>query len=203
MSTIPTHSDGAGNLAETGDRRRRLSSHLAAAAVIVTSAVSRASLLLVVLAIAGSHQIGQTARASFVNVPIVQLKTLAVSSADITNLVASPIEVLPAPGAGRINVVMGCALTYTHGGVTYVNPGGTSSLGYTTSGAGTNVCGIASNLNSFFTSAASVTYGTNPTGFATFPPANTAIRLQKNGSEFTTGNGTVFIALLYAVLPTQ
>lgn len=132
--------------------------------------------------------------------PQVFTATVTLDQTAITNLVATPVNLIPAPGAGKVVVVLGCGFQYTHGGVTYVNPGGTSAFSYT--GQVTNLCGVSSNLNSFFTSAANAIYGTNPTSFGA-PLANAAVGFRKNGSEFTTGNGTVVASVVYVILPTQ
>lgn len=50
-------------------------------------------------------------------------KSISLSSADILGLTATPIEFLPAPGAGKVYRLLSCIIDYTFGTIAYTNAG--------------------------------------------------------------------------------
>ncbi len=192
-----------------GDAYRRTSPYLVAVAVIVKSAATRAgnlaaSALLVLLAIgAGSRLEIETARASSVNVPVVQVATRFISSAEIQAIAFNaPLEIVPSPGAGRGLVVVSCEISVLFGTMLYTNSGnGAFALSYGTT-PGVQAC--SSNFASALTavSANSFLTGTNNGSLGGFTP-NAPIRLAKALSQFTGGDGTIVVSVAYFVVPTQ
>ncbi len=82
---------------------------------------------------------------NWVSTPLFQLqtKTLVLTSAQVKNLHGTPISFIPAPGAGKINIILGAASKLTFG--TNVFVAGASQVISLTYGTGTNAIGTVMN----------------------------------------------------------
>ena len=134
----------------------------------------------------------------------VTAKTIIVniSAAQIDALFASPIELIPAPGAGKINIIDQCVSFYTYGGITYA---GADMKGYIKYDGLTPILvtqisdtyGLAASADKIWISpqpSSTSAGGVDATG-----AVNKAIKLYAT-QDITTGNGTLKLQIKYRTL---
>lgn len=152
--------------------------------------------------VAGTLQINGTALTAF-NSSV----TTTLNSGAITTLYNTPVQVLPAPGAGLTYVVFGFSVNYLYNAAVYANGGNIvltyGSVPHGTSAVITNgipATALASAVNSF-----SYAVGTGST-VALAPPTyvNTAVFVTNQTQLFTTAGGTgqANVTVYYQVLNT-
>lgn len=129
--------------------------------------------------------------------------TITLSSANILNLLATPITLVAAPGVGFVIVPIFIMIEFFGGGVAYTDAGGAVSFS-----AGSASAALASNaiflvtvspnkrLQSFPWPGATDTAGNPPTD------DNGALTISKATNNFAAGTGTAKIIVQYLVLPT-
>lgn len=121
--------------------------------------------------------------------------TLALTSAQIKALLATPQTVIPAPAAGKAIQILGVTFSYSRLTADYTNAGGDLSLKI---GAQEVVTG--SELTAVITNAgASIAKSLTPTDNATLAAA-TALVLAKATNEFAAGSGTAKLIVTYVVV---
>lgn len=120
------------------------------------------------------------------------------TSANITGMFATPVAVLPAPGAGKALVINQIVFTMT-----------TTSTAYTGGGAVSFVYhGTATNAASGTIAAAVITAGAGTStttlgpagGAGTTVPANTGIDITNATQAFAAGTGTAKIQIYYSII---
>lgn len=130
-----------------------------------------------------------------------QLKTLTVnlSSANITGMFATPFEIIPAPGAGKVIAFETVVFSFTYVSIAYANGGevrlqgnGTTTKLFTAPVADT---GPMRGTASF------VRYAVAETGAGAITlVANTAVNITNAGSAFDTGNSTAKVFIKYRII---
>lgn len=126
--------------------------------------------------------------------------TVSLSSANILGMYATPVTVIPAPGAGKVILIDNVLLSHTHSGITYTG-GGTTRLQYTGATDNLLTTGFSSVLNQasdsleYCVATRNTSYG-SPTGMA----ANTAVQITNATGAFATGNGTAKLFINYRIV---
>jgi len=126
---------------------------------------------------------------------------ISLSSTQILNLNATPIQVVPAPGAGLRIVPYLCVVHYFGGTVAYTNGGGgfpellVGSAAYVFTDAAIFLVTVAPNRRSQSMGFAEVL------DTAANPPTseNAALTISKATAEFAAGNGTARVAVYYTI----
>lgn len=129
--------------------------------------------------------------------------TTALTSVNILALDGTPITLVPAPGAGFTVFPLQIIVTYTGGSVAYLDGGGGAvsfamgSLSQALSSNAIFLTTVSPNKN-----VQVLNFGATAT--AANPPScdNAPLQITKATANFTAGNGTASIQVLYAVLPT-
>lgn len=126
---------------------------------------------------------------------LIQRITVPITSANILAMNATPVTVIPAPGAGLTIVLMSVLFTMTRTGTAYAN-GGTVVLQYAT--------GTIAAINTI--AAAIVTTGGAGVVKATRTPidaaavANDAMQITNATAPFITGTGTASLDIVYRIV---
>lgn len=126
-------------------------------------------------------------------------KTITLTSAQILTLNATPVSVLPAPGAGFVNVITGVYVTKA-AGTAYAGIAAGEDLAFKYTDASGSVAatvemtGFADSVN------ATSAWGSLPATSA-FPVANAAIVAHMLTGEITTGTSDFKIRLYYKTIP--
>lgn len=124
---------------------------------------------------------------------LIQLTTITLTPAQILALNATPITVIPAPGAGKTVFVDYVVARYT-GSTTAYAAGGAVSLQYS---AG-NAVALTLPATTLTTTTSSDTI-LGPVATNTTAAANTAVTVSNATAAFTTGNGTLTLIIHYSV----
>ena len=144
-----------------------------------------------------SNNSGWKARA--IEFPGGELKCLKflLTSANILAMNATPVTVIPAPGAGKALALQSVLFSFTHG-TSYAN-GGTTQLQY--HGASTNIM-HSTVAAAVFTGSSDAILQFDPatTASGIVVTSNAAIEITNATAPFITGTGTAKIMLLYAVM---
>ena len=115
-------------------------------------------------------------------------RVVEVTSDQLLNMLASPIELVPTPGMGNFIVVDKLIAVYYFNTLAYLNPGNTNAV-------------IAANniiqLGKFFTSAADKVVQIGPTSVTL--TENQPLLLTHTVSEMTTGDGAARIYIYYTI----
>lgn len=129
---------------------------------------------------------------------LIKVATVSLSSAQILSL-KTPVELIPAPGAGKIIIVDEVILSYTNGGTSYT---GGNTLDFKYDGNVTS-CGLSGISGSAITGASIIirqyVYSTS-TDITSAVNKNLAISVYSGGSNFATGNGTAKVTVVYRII---
>lgn len=126
-------------------------------------------------------------------------KIISITSAQIKTLAASPVELVAAPGSGKIVVIQQATFSYDHLGTTYGGGGGQVIITYNGSGVLANKL-INDTAAIFFESADAIYQRTAVDTAIAIQGVNTNVTLKNNGAEYDTGNGTLKIYLKYSIM---
>lgn len=130
----------------------------------------------------------------------VRMVRKALTASQIKSFKTTPVQVLAAPGTNKAVVALCWMFDWTAGGTPMAAGGPVSLVDH---GGHVNVA-AGSVPAATITSASSVTHiggQASSTGLAR--PANTAIDIEGATADFTTGDGTAIVYLLYVLLPTN
>lgn len=128
--------------------------------------------------------------------------TVNLTSANITGMYATPVQVLPAPGAGKSYLIFGFGINYTEATAAYTAGGNvTLQFGNTAHAA----AGVVTNTiaNTVFNSATNtLAYATGSGVIVTGTQAyvNTAVYISNASGAFATGAGTAVLVIYYSVI---
>lgn len=128
---------------------------------------------------------------------VIKTLVVSISSAQILQAFTTPVEIIPAPGAGKIIIVDDILFKYTHVSTSYVN-NSTSAFKY----GGTSITFTATIPAAIFTGSANASrlMKDSATSFVTDTCENTSIVWYVNIENFTTGNGTAKIYIKYRIV---
>jgi hypothetical protein len=135
-------------------------------------------------------------------------RTTTLTSAQLLDLANTPIQVVPAPGAGKLIVPISYTIKYNHVTTPYTIQGGSTMIVQYTNGLGlgSNVIAfVANTLNGFFDSSASQVQvmGLNLSGVQSQVDANDlqgqGLFILINGA-LTLGDGTLDVTVFYATI---
>jgi hypothetical protein len=127
-------------------------------------------------------------------------KVVAITSAQLLAIKDTPIQLLPAPGAGYMNVPIALLIDMQNGSVQYTDAGGAVSI---TQGSWTQALAA----NTIFLGATStrnhqlVDFAALATAASTPTNENAALTLAKATNNFAAGNGTALVTVLYLIAP--
>jgi len=127
-------------------------------------------------------------------------KVIAISSAQLLAIKDTPIQLLPAPGAGFMNVPVAVLINMQAGSAAYTDAGGAVSI---TQGTWTQALAA----NTVFTAGIGlrnhqlVDFAALATAAATPTNENAALTLAKATNNFAAGNGTATVVVLYTIEP--
>jgi hypothetical protein len=125
---------------------------------------------------------------------LVQHVAVTLTTAQILTLNATPIVLLPAPGAGMSNIIDYGLFRYISGGTAFAS-GGTITIGYVSGAAVVNTIANTVINSTSSSDTVLVTSASNITALQ-----NTAIQITNATGAFTTGNGSVTINLWYSII---
>ena len=131
----------------------------------------------------------------------VQSLTVSLSSAQLLGMFATPVQIIPAPGAGKVIVIDNVLFSYTHVSIAYLAGG---SMKYVYGSNTTNLVNPAVSSNNITQANSNLDYEvgirnvsyTGPGGIA----ANTAVNITNDTAAFTTGNGTAKVFIKYRII---
>jgi hypothetical protein len=135
--------------------------------------------------------------------PAGMVSRVAISSAQLLDIVASPVEIVPAPGAGKIAVILGIISKFTFVTTAYSTVTSTTRLYY-----GDPSRGDTANIGTgFFSSLLTSTISVSGIDFADnnildTTLENSSIVLSNTNTDPTLGDGTLTISVAYIILPT-
>jgi len=133
------------------------------------------------------------------NAATLQYRSVSLNTAAITGMFATPVELIPAPGANKFIVVEAVVIDYTYGGTAFTG-GGTISFVYGTSGS--NASGTMG--GALFTTGTtdrlgwSIANGNNSNTRTSV--VNQAVNITNATGAFATGNGSAVVKLVYRVM---
>ena len=117
-------------------------------------------------------------------------KTVTITSAQLKDLRANPVELVPAPGLGYAIVPVSVFMDYNYGSIAYTGVGATVVLSQYSQGE---------LFTGFLDQAADSTHIAEPSGVETRAAVNNAALQLKNtgGSDLAAGNGILTVTVLY------
>jgi hypothetical protein len=127
--------------------------------------------------------------------PVVKQATVAVSTSQIENLHSAPVQLLPAPGAGKMIVVLSSVIEYVHGSTPFTVDG-TATLAIPFGG-------LTANQTGFLDQSSNQVYVVAAGGNGNFTAqVNQPVNLS-NGSaaEASAGDGSLSVTVTYMVVP--
>jgi hypothetical protein len=124
---------------------------------------------------------------------------IILTNAQLLALNTSPVTLIPAPGAGMMTTVRGYVLSLTFV-TTALSGGGVPNIFYGSSSGQVAVAG--STISTTLGNTASVIGSSNPPGSAGAPSlfTNLPIVLAQPDGDYTTGDSTATITLLYSMV---
>lgn len=133
--------------------------------------------------------------------PVSKVK-FTLTSAQLLAMKATPVSILPAPGASRYYHVIGVTARYLFGGTAYTLNGGTLKLFY---GPAASAKALTADMSALLTQAVNATtIGQAVLGLATLTDAqalNVDLEVANDGAaEVTLGNGTVEFIIEFEVV---
>lgn len=149
----------------------------------------------------GSAALYATFAQSNLNNQQVQYAAVRIPTAQILTMRATPVVLVPAPGAGFAIVMIRTLVHLTFGGTAFAGTGTACALFWGPPAGGVTVGTLDALVKSAANAAQMLTGGVSAT------PADTALvnqplQLANNGTvEYTTGNGSLLVEVFYAVVP--
>jgi hypothetical protein len=146
---------------------------------------------------------GSTLRVNMGTIGAIQVATVTLTSAQLKALRATPVQLVAAPGAGKVIQAISSFWQYSAGATPYTVPDGSLVIYNATAGL---VLGerFTENAAGFLDQAASQVLLLNADNTQAQPAtsfANKALLIANNGSgEWTAGDGTVIVTVYYAVV---
>lgn len=134
----------------------------------------------------------------------IQSIAVTMNTAAVTGAFATPVQLIAAPGAGKVILVQEAAVyTASTGNTAYASGGvGILQYGNTANGAGTNAMGSTIAAANITTATSKVLAGLLPSTTALASVSNLGIFFSNQTGAFTNGTGTnVTIFLTYQVIP--
>lgn len=126
-----------------------------------------------------------------------QTETVSITSPQLLGMFNAPVNILPAPGAGKAIIVTNVIFDYVFNTTAY-QAGGTIQLFY---GAKTATASSALPAAALTAGAGTVTTGASVTTQRNAADvANAAITLSNNTAAFTTGDGTAKVTVFYTLI---
>jgi hypothetical protein len=126
---------------------------------------------------------------------LIQRITVPLSSANLLAMNATPVEVIPAPGAGLTICIIDVLFTMVRTATAYAN-GGTVVLNYATG----PVAAINTIAAAVLTTAGAATTKTSRKGIDAAAVANDAIVITNGTAPFITGTGTASLDIIYRIV---
>lgn len=131
-----------------------------------------------------------------INESVIKTSTITVTSDQIKAMYATPVEIIPSPGAGKIIVIDQIVSKFNYGTVAYTNGNNVSIR--STDNIGNNfvimpVASVRGVVNAYY-----VTPYMSDSAYV--PGLNTGIEIYNNTSAFTTGDGTLTLQIRYRIL---
>lgn len=138
---------------------------------------------------------GTTLGADYIAPDVVQTITVPLTSAQLLGMNATPVELIPAPGAGKVIIIDNVLFTMTRTSTAYAS-GGTIVLNYATG----PVAAINTIAASVLTTAGAAVTQTVRDGIDAAAVANDAIVITNGSGAFTTGTGTASVNIKYRIV---
>jgi len=129
--------------------------------------------------------------------------TGSITAAELNALAATPQTLVAAPGAGYAIIPHVLALRLDHGGTDFVQTNATDHLALRYSG-GVEIdeIGTEAQCTALLEASADANLAWPLGGVGWIPTDNEAVELDNNGAaEYSTGDGTLYWALAYAIMP--
>ena len=133
--------------------------------------------------------------------------TVTISAAEVVLLSAAPIEIIPAPGAGKANIIERALLFLDHGGTDYDNIAAGEDLSFRyTDENGTQIMQVEA--TGFLDASADALRYAYPTvdlsghALVLVPTANAAVVLNMLTGNIATGNSPLVVRAYYRIIPT-
>jgi predicted RecA/RadA family phage recombinase len=132
---------------------------------------------------------------------VLQEATVAITSANILGMNASPVSVLAAPGAGKAILVEGILFEMTRTSTAYANGGAVSFQYHTTTASVPHAGTIAASLVTTGGAGSAQTWlGPNVGTNGLVIPANEGIDITNATAAFITGTGTAKVFIKYRIV---
>lgn len=139
--------------------------------------------------------VGSTALSPLVQ----QVATVTLTAAQLQSMKASPVSILPAPGAGKVLVIDAITFQYKYGGTVFTG-GGAISFVYHGTAVTPHTGNVAATV--LTTAANDVQYlGPNVSGAVDLQSEiNLGLDITNATAAFAAGNGTAIVTVWYSVL---
>jgi hypothetical protein len=125
---------------------------------------------------------------------------VTLSATQLLALAEHPITLVGPPGPGKANVIVAASASLQFGGTAFTNPG-TAAVNVAYCGPSLEPAVSSSNLASLVTSGANEIEVLDAIAatYARVEMENLGILLSNPGADFTAGNGTLVLAIVYFV----
>lgn len=131
------------------------------------------------------------------------IAVIDISSSQILALHNTPVELIPAPGIGKVISITSMRYIYKHGGVTYGTSGGSPTVGpyYDST---TSLSGSSFNTTTLLVAAVSTINFMNFTtlqqfAFTLVENKNVTLKTQSASTSYINGNGTLRVVIVYSI----
>lgn len=127
---------------------------------------------------------------------VLQVKTVALSAAQITTLNSVPVALIAAPGAGKVIMVDAMMFQFKYGTVQFTGGGAVSPVYH---GATTNLLG-GSVAAATIQAAANANISAGAPAAALALTTNAGVDLRAATADFAAGDSTAFVTIWYSVI---